>query len=103
LESRPGENVKIGANINFLLFNGKTEFNIFDFLRMDSGEINGETISPLSEPLLDEMYLDNIQSAPIHNRKFHSQGINSSLLVGGIDEILLIKNIQGIPSISSPQ
>ena len=60
LESRPGENVKIGANINFLLFNGKTEFNIFDFLPMDSGEINGETISSLSEPLLDEMYLDNI-------------------------------------------
>jgi hypothetical protein len=27
---------------------------------MDSGEINGETISSLSEPLLDEMYLDNI-------------------------------------------
>ena len=60
LESRPGENVKIGANINFRLFNGKTEFNIFDFLPMDSGEINGETISSLSEPLLDEMYLDNI-------------------------------------------
>ena len=60
LESRSGENVKIGANINFRLFNGKTEFNIFDFLPMDSGEINGETISSLSEPLLDEMYLDNI-------------------------------------------
>ena len=60
LESRPGENVKISANINFRLFNGKTEFNIFDFLPMDSGEINGETISSLSEPLLDEMYLDNI-------------------------------------------
>ncbi len=60
LESRPGENVKIGANINFRLFNGKTEFNIFDFLPMDSGEINGDTISSLSEPLLDEMYLDNI-------------------------------------------
>ena len=60
LESRPGKNVKIGANINFRLFNGKTEFNIFDFLPMDSGEINGETISSLSEPLLDEMYLDNI-------------------------------------------
>ena len=60
LESRPSENVKIGANINFRLFNGKTEFNIFDFLPMDSGEINGETISSLSEPLLDEMYLDNI-------------------------------------------
>ena len=60
LESRPGENVKIGANINFRLFNGKTEFNIFDFLPMDSGEINGEIISSLSEPLLDEMYLDNI-------------------------------------------
>jgi len=52
LESRPGENVKIGANINFLLFNGKTEFNIFDFLPMDSGDINGETISSLSEPLM---------------------------------------------------
>ena len=60
LESRPGEKVKIGANINFRLFNGKTEFNIFDFLPMDSGEINGKTISSLSEPLLDEMYLDNI-------------------------------------------
>ena len=60
LESRPGENIKIGANINFRLFNGKTDFNIFDFLPMDSGEINGETISSLSEPLLDEMYLDNI-------------------------------------------
>ena len=60
LESRPGENVKIGANINFRLFNGKTEFNIFDFLPMDSGEINGEIISSLSEPLLDEMYLENI-------------------------------------------
>ena len=60
LESRPGENIKIGANINFRLFNGKTEFIIFDFLPMDSGEINGETISSLSEPLLDEMYLDNI-------------------------------------------
>ena len=60
LESRPGENVKIGANINFRLFNGRTDFNIFDFLPMDSGEINGETISSLSEPLLDEMYLDNI-------------------------------------------
>jgi hypothetical protein len=27
---------------------------------MDSGEINGETISSISKPLLDEMYLDNI-------------------------------------------
>ena len=60
LESRLDESVKIGANINFRLFNGKTEFNFFDFLPMDSGEINGETISSISKPLLDEMYLDNI-------------------------------------------
>ena len=29
LESRPDESIKIGANINFRLFNGKTEFIFF--------------------------------------------------------------------------
>ena len=54
LESRPNENVMVGANINFQIFHGKQEWDIVDFipeyLEIDS--------APFS--ISDSMYLDNI-------------------------------------------
>jgi len=54
LESRPNENVMVGANINFQIFHGKQEWDIVDFipeyLKIDS--------TPFS--ISDSMYLDNI-------------------------------------------
>ena len=60
LESKPNENVMVGANINFRLFNGKTVFNYFDFIPMDTIEVNGEQITSYTESFIDEIYLDNI-------------------------------------------
>ena len=60
LESRSNENIMIAANINFRLYHGKTEWNLFDFIPMDTVEVDGEQITSITESLLDEIYLNNI-------------------------------------------
>ena len=60
LESRPNENVMVGANFNFRLYHGKTEWNLIDFIPMDTVEVNGEQITSYTESFIDEIYLDNI-------------------------------------------
>ena len=60
LESRSNESIMIAANINFRLYHGKTEWNLFDFIPMDTVEVDGEQITSITESLLDEIYLNNI-------------------------------------------
>ncbi len=60
LESRSNENIMIAANINFRLYHGKTEWNLIDFIPMDTVEVDGEQITSITESLLDELYLNNI-------------------------------------------
>jgi hypothetical protein len=60
LESRPSDQVMIAGNINFKLYNGKTEWDIFDFFTIDTVEFNGEEITSFPISFLDVIYLDNI-------------------------------------------
>ena len=60
LESRSNESIMIAANINFRLYHGKTDWNLFDFIPMDTVEVDGEQITSITESLLDEIYLNNI-------------------------------------------
>ena len=60
LESRPSDQVMIAGNINFQLPYGKTEWDFFDFIPVDTVEFNGEEITSLPKSLINEVYLDNI-------------------------------------------
>lgn len=60
LESRPNENVFIHSNVNFQLFHGKTTWDFFDFLPMDTVIISEDTITTMYESYSNEIYLDNI-------------------------------------------
>ena len=56
LESRSNGSIMIAANINFRLYHGKTEWNLFDFIPMNTVEVDGEQITSIT----DEIYLNNI-------------------------------------------
>ena len=60
LESRPSDQVMIAGNINFQLPYGKTEWDFFDFIPVDTVEFDGEEITSFPKSFINEVYLDNI-------------------------------------------
>ena len=60
LESRPSDQVIIVGNINFQLPYGKTEWDFFDFIPVDTVEFDGEEITSFPKSFINEVYLDNI-------------------------------------------
>ncbi len=59
-ESFPAEDLSIWGNINFQLYHGQTKWDAFDFFPFDTLNVYGESITSMTIPLSDSMYLDNI-------------------------------------------
>ena len=54
LESRPSDQVMIVGNINFQLPYGKTEWDFFDFIPVDTVEFDGEQITSFPKSFINE-------------------------------------------------
>jgi hypothetical protein len=56
IEAKSGKNIKFGANVNFLNYNGRTSYNLLDYLSPGVAE----TINPYTDNYYDFAYEDSI-------------------------------------------
>ena len=65
IEAKPSSKVKFGANVNFFNYNGKTAYNLLDYLP----PLVAATIQPDTEPYYEIAYEDSIGLDNVSGRK----------------------------------